>query len=114
MSFIKCYSTYENLPYTYDPLPSREKVIPDVDDAFAIRQKYFKHKWSDQLSNAVIVMYLLAQSSLLERIINNLLLFFQQCRCSRGRTGAVELRASDYGLRGPWFVPRPGRRSLWP
>ena len=35
------------------PFPSREKVIPDADDAFAIRQKYFKHKWSDQLSNAV-------------------------------------------------------------
>ena len=35
------------------PFPSREKVISDVDDAFAIRQKYFKHKLSDQLSNAV-------------------------------------------------------------
>ena len=53
MSLIKCYSTFENLQYTHGPFPSREKVIPDVDDACAIRQKYFKHKWSDQLSNAV-------------------------------------------------------------
>ena len=43
----KTYSTHMT------PFASRVKVIPDVEDAFAIRQKYFKHKWSDQLSNAV-------------------------------------------------------------
>ena len=31
----------------------------------------------------------------------------------RGRTGAL-VRASDFGPRGPWFEPRPVRRSLWP
>ena len=92
------------------PFPSREKVIPDVDDAFAIRQKYMVGPTFKCRQPYAITMYILAQSNLLVELSIICCCFFSSVGAQGG--GLVQwnlgLRTTDQGVPGS----SPGRGAV--